>query len=69
MSDGHRVEDCPRPTARAKYATRLWVCPTCGQAWQTTMQQPPNLAPTGLCWWWRKWPRLPDHDHEGWAYR
>lgn len=53
----HRLmSGCDRPTARGKYASRLWVCPECGQAWQTTRQQPHTIAPTGLSWWWRRWP-------------
>lgn len=48
---------CRKPGPRKKYSTSLWACPDCGQAWQATRQQPHNMAPEGLSWYWARWPR------------
>lgn len=58
VSTMHRLTTgCDRPGARGRYSTSLWVCPECGQAWRTVRQQPPNIAPTVLSWWWVSYPQ------------
>lgn len=56
----HMLQKCPTPAANRRYATQLWVCPDCGQAWQATRTQPASIAPTVLSWWWRRWPWIED---------
>lgn len=56
LEDHRRLDLCHRPRARRKYSTRLWVCPSCGQAWQATQMQDQRLAPDALHWSWIAWP-------------
>lgn len=56
-SDRHRLsKGCDLPSARRRWHTSLWICPECGQGWVTTREQPDNIAPTALSWWWKRWP-------------
>lgn len=56
-STRHRLTSgCDLPGAGRKHLHNLWVCAECGQCWRTTRQQPGNIAPTALSYWWVTYP-------------